>query len=174
MDRPKVEIRLILMTTSLIMVMGMISVSSWYILPPSDGNKASNKRKIASLISLKGFESKTKSAAASFPKMSTLRLGCLASDSSTELIQSSSKQIRITGEICHKYGHSTLLSSMLINKSNEFEGTIFSLGRKGFTSDYIYLKKGLNKLHFSYTLSSGKSYFSEVNIFNTTGVAFKE
>ncbi len=169
MEALKVQLKLILFTTSAVILLGLFSVSSWYINSTAVA-KASSKRQPANF----GQPTKVETSSGDkIPKMAILKLGCLPKDSSTALLQSTARQVRIVGSLCHSPKHK-LTKSSILNSSNGFEGTTFHLSGSQFTSDFLYLKTGLNKIQFNYSLSSGKSHYTEINIFNARGVAFTQ
>jgi hypothetical protein len=74
----------------------------------------------------------------------TVALGCLKDGSSLEL-KSSALQLRIKGRICEGY-RAELNKSSIVNRANGFEATLFNLESGHFSSDYIALVNGANKI----------------------------
>lgn len=63
------------------------------------------------------------------------------------------KQIRLQGSVCKK--NDEIASSEIRNESNGFSATVFGTDSRSFTTDYISLKKGENKIRILHYLKSG-------------------
>ncbi len=90
--------------------------------------------------------------------MSTIDLSCVDKDGPLK-IKSHTNQLRIVGRICReqdaKEPKTTQQNSIFIsNTSNGFDATVFHRPERKFTTDYIYLREGMNRIVIS-NLSPG-------------------
>jgi len=72
------------------------------------------------------------------------------------------KHVRIRGKLCGK--DEPLQSSEIINTANGFRATVFHPGAYAFTSDYIHLSEGKNRLVFTHVLSTGEKLSREMTL----------
>lgn len=73
-------------------------------------------------------------------------------------------QVRIRGTGCLGKENVALQSSTVVNQSNGFVATVFFQKQSRFTTDYIKLAKGKNKLIIENQFSNGKSEKRELEI----------
>jgi hypothetical protein len=89
------------------------------------------------------------------------KLPCL-NDGSTFHLSSPSRRLRLAGKVCAKNAEVT--ESLIVNKTNGFVATVFSLPNREFTTDLIDLNPGENHIHISHRLAGGQRVMSEVLI----------
>ena len=87
-----------------------------------------------------------------------LKLPCekrrLASEAPTAIeLSNGVTQIRFTGTACMK--KSELTSTEIVNESNGFSATVFSLSKNSFTTDYISLAPGSNVIKVIHFFKTG-------------------
>lgn len=120
----------------------------------SDYNQ-SESRSPASLVKisdLKGGHLLTKAT------MSTIDLNCVNQGDEIK-IKSQTHQLRIVGRICEDASKEASKSEQhhqiyISNTSNGFDATVFERPDRKFTTDYVYLNKGINRIAIS-TLPPG-------------------
>lgn len=100
-------------------------------------------------------------------KIETVAIGCLKNLGHFE-VQSTASHVRLKMASCQG-SPLTLENSHLINVANGYEGTLFNLENGGFSSDYIHLVDGENKLTVQIEDLKGHMFASEVTIFRRPG-----
>jgi len=63
------------------------------------------------------------------------------------------KQLRLNGSVCKR--NTEITESEIRNESNGFSATVFKTAATSFTTDYISLQKGLNKIRILHYLKNG-------------------
>ena len=96
------------------------------------------------------------------PTVETLALGCLRNGFQLEH-RSSAKQIRLKGSLCGG-ASAALNTSSIVNRANGFQATLFALDAGTFSSDYISLSAGPNKLLMEIENAQGQRAVAEVTI----------
>ncbi|MCB0414415.1 MAG: hypothetical protein KDD50_08785 [Bdellovibrionales bacterium] len=142
-------------------LIGCISSFTIVLLGYDDRANAASDRAPASEVTLSNSDSYNKNSK-DYERMLTLKLGCLNSTKPAKKINSFAKQLRVTGKLCHL--DSDLSMTEIKNISNGTLASSFHLDNNGFTSDYIQLKDGYNKILISHTLLDGTQVVSEVEI----------
>lgn len=99
-----------------------------------------SQRQPASLITVREA---TGSRSAMRSVVSTLSLECIESLQNVE-IKSQSRQLRLVGKSCVPTEDTRPLS--ITNTSNGFVATVFQKPNQEFTTDYMYLKDGMNHI----------------------------
>lgn len=110
----------------------------------------SNNRNPASLVKisdLKGGHLLTKAT------MSTIDLNCVDNEEPLQ-IKSHTQQLRIVGRLCQAFktkngGEEQAPQIFISNTSNGFDATVFDRPDRKFTTDYVYLKEGINRIAIS-------------------------
>lgn len=92
--------------------------------------------------------------------MGTYSMGSCLTHGQVEKINSSALHIRLVAELCSQ--HKKVTNSKIINESNQFKATVFSLEKSKFTTDYIKLTEGLNRIRIVHELEGGEKWVSQV------------
>jgi hypothetical protein len=71
----------------------------------------------------------------------------------TETLNSTVAQVRLTGSSCMK--DREIASTEIKNEANGFSATVFATGPHSFTTDYISLVKGENKIRILHIFTKG-------------------
>ncbi|MCB0407174.1 MAG: hypothetical protein KDD34_03155 [Bdellovibrionales bacterium] len=117
-----------------------LGVYSNLVSPPHDSLEVNTQRAPASLVNITEIN---KEVVFSKSLVSTLDLHCVDETRKIEL-KSQSKQLRFIGKLCHLIQPGSEL--FLTNTSNGFEASIFSISENSFSTDYVYLKDGVNRI----------------------------
>lgn len=78
------------------------------------------------------------------------------------------RQLRISGRQCE---FSDVLETEIMNLTNGFSATVFGLKTHHFTSDYIHLAEGDNRLRLTYVRDSGERINREFSIVRQAGAS---
>ena len=90
------------------------------------------------------------------PLMGTADVGC----ENGSRFNTPSEHLRLKGKVCGVDATSTAVR----NTANGFAATVFHQGDSGFTTDYISLATGENKIVIEQTLESGQTQTREVTV----------
>ncbi|MCC6277504.1 MAG: hypothetical protein IT289_06290 [Oligoflexia bacterium] len=82
---------------------------------------------------------------------SRVKLDC---DSKSQEAETASPRIRLDGLHCLIKGESPIITTQVRNKTNGYVATVFHRSDDAFTTDYIHLKEGENKIQVEF--HSGK------------------
>jgi hypothetical protein len=116
---------------------------------PSSVATESSRHPAAALPSAMSYEPETKTH-----ESAELTLACEKTDATYGL---SVTQVRISGASCLPASSKREISSAeLLNDANGFSATVFYPTPKSFTTDYIALKEGDNKIKLLITYSNGE------------------
>lgn len=107
-----------------------------------------------------------KKPAIQYPSFEVWQPECLAANSMFQPIATVSPWLRISTSTCDS---ADIETSELRNESNQFEATIFSRSSFQFTSDFIPLVPGENKLHMDLTLKTGEKRSYDWTVTRSTG-----
>ena len=77
--------------------------------------------------------------------------------------KSESKQVRLTGRLCH-LPDLNILKSSIVNRTNGTEATLFQLSSGLVSTDFVTLTKGENQFVFELSSASGERYVSDLVI----------
>ena len=153
-----IENNLILWTLTLVLVFGLLVLLSLLKPPPSylpARTPAATAKALASAAEAKD------EAEAEFggPKILTLTLDCLKAE--TKALVSAAALMRITGRLCDI---PTEPAPEITNLSNGFTATVFFPEKGNFTTDFIELAEGMNRIQVMQPKGeSGPAYF-EISI----------
>lgn len=89
-----------------------------------------------------------------------LHLGC--DDTTTSAISSRIRQVRLTGKFCGQSSEQKSKTTLVENSSNGFVATVFATPDGGFTTDYISLASGTNRLVVHHQLENGTPMTQEL------------
>lgn len=92
-------------------------------------------------------------------RMAALDLECIKSGLRPDT-ESTAKQIRLKGKLCEG---KKLSETIIQNRTNGFMATVF-ITQSNFTSDYLYLASGPNRIHMTHTAEDGEKTVSELVI----------
>jgi hypothetical protein len=87
---------------------------------------------------------------------------CEAQPQST--FQSNIRQVRLSGALCERSSKSELLTTEVTNETNGFNGTVFMANAIDFTTDYISLADGTNRIKILHRYRDGATETREVVI----------
>ena len=151
----KLIFRLLLSSASI----GTLAMSSFLLSGPSIDEPKLVYRQPASEVSLEAHVNGVPDDG-NFERMVTLRLGCHNPKFPLKKLNSYSRHLRITGSICSK--NKKIKSTFIENLSHRTHITSFNLDNNGFTSDYIDLVAGKNKIQISHQLTDGTTIKANV------------
>jgi len=155
----KLEQSLLLVTAGITLVFGVLT---WHSLLPGKeavANTTLQRQPAASRVDLTAAPHGTPALSARQASSTVLDVGCLDKEPQEIELPQKVQHLRGRGEWC---GLGQLRSSKILNHSNGFSGTVFSLPEKRFTSDYLQLKKGENQIVVRVSGGQGESRLQQV------------
>ena len=145
----------------LIISLGILGYSFYRLTQPNAVSFAALSDMKASPVT----EDPSRSPASSQSTLSTLNLDCELG--STYKVQS--QKVRFSGPLCTDHllpnPQSPIKSAFVINKSNQYEATVFSNdSEKRFSTDYIPLTGGDNQIHIELTYQNSSIFIQDIVI----------
>ena len=140
-----------LMTGIVVLTGGLVALSLLATNPREEASSSltAMARAPASLV---GMALATPKVPVSLPeRTSVLEFGCTPPESATVTLDT--RQIRIRGKIC---GSTEVVAAEILNLTNGFTATVFGPTKDSFTSDYIHLADGANRLRVTYVMATGE------------------
>lgn len=150
----------LVITLSLVLLFGAAGTLALFLSRPSHGPIANDVEAERAPASLSMTTQPVRASVRSAPTMAQLDLSCLKN--SKESLVTLSKQVRLNGEDCE---NGTVKKDYAIkNETNGYSATVFSSKGRNFTTDYIELEPGENKIAFKLTSKDGEQKDYRVSI----------
>lgn len=147
-----------LMTGIVVLTGGLVALSLLATNPKEESsNLTSMARAPASLVGM--ALTPAKEAAALLERTSILEFDCNPPESAT--VTQDIRQVRIHGKLC---GTQATIGAEILNLTNGFTATVFTPTPETFTSDYIHLADGANRLRITYLMASGERLVREFGV----------
>lgn len=149
-----------LVSSVLLFTSGLVALSVLATNPQEKGASLSSMaRAPASLVGMAFSDESSKIKL--IEKAQLLEFGC--EPPKTAQVGTQIRQIRLRGELCPTTGK-TVTNTEIINLTNGFTATVFSPSPSHYSSDYIHLSEGQNRLRYKLNYTDGTSSEAEFNI----------
>jgi hypothetical protein len=151
-----IQRQMIYWTFGLVAIFG-VAVVFFLVEPPTSIKRttaSANGRVPASLVE----DTSVAEPDMTVPRVADVTMGCEQSEEKT--VEANVHQARIHGEVCLP----KVQNLSLVNSANGFSATIFNSDEKHFTTDYITLVNGGNKLILQLQLMNGSVQTRELHL----------
>jgi hypothetical protein len=146
------------MTGIVVLTGGLVALSLLATNPQEESsNLTSIARAPASLVGMALTPAKETNAL--LERTSVLEFDCNPPESAT--VTPEIRQVRIHGRLC---GETSAIGAEILNLTNGFTATVFIPTPESFTSDYIHLADGANRLRITYLLAGGERLVREFGV----------
>jgi hypothetical protein len=158
------ELKLISWTLVAVVVLGVAAVLS--LLQPPQGlqlvaSRGATSRSIAS-ISPTATRVEPNFSKSLTAELQTMDIKATCQPDESVQIAGSIRQIRMSGTTCQS--KTKALTTVITNVSNGFVATVFHPSAKSFTTDYVTLAKGTNRILVREELKPGQFHEREITI----------
>ncbi len=148
-----------LMTGIVVLTGGLVALSLLATNPKEETSSSltAMARAPASLVGMALATTKTPNVL--LERTSVVEFDCAPPESATVTLET--KQVRIRGKLC---GAAEVITTEILNLTNGFTATVFTPTKDSFTSDYIHLADGANRLRVTYVMASGERLEREFGV----------
>ena len=161
LDRKNINMVVSRVALSAVFIMGFISAFS-VMERPQDDIEAATIYSPSGLVARSGG-SRGPASVGSIAELGTAVLDMDCTAKSFHVI--SAQQVRLRGSLCQKTTKDAkVIFSKITNSTNGANATIFFTEGVKFTTDYIQLDKGVNKIALEYRLNNGSHIESSLEI----------
>ncbi len=160
MDEVQTERLLVKCLSAALVLLGAITLGSiWWSASSSEAQKKKAPQRSLSYIELKDQPQKT---SAPHGKMIHVKLPCFE-DHKQSSWETSAKHIRLVSKLCRS-SDDQLVKATVLNQSTGVQATVFQTSGSEFTSDFIDLADGPNKIHMTTQLRSGEKRVRDITV----------